>query len=66
MSLIVNPPTPCRIGKRAPAPKNRPAIEESRGGGHRVEGMLQYTGMPHAAATQETNKRAAIKNKTKN
>ena len=26
-------PTPCRIGKRPPAPENRPAIEESRGGG---------------------------------
>ena len=34
MNLIANPPTPCQIGKRPPAPENRPAIEESRGGGN--------------------------------
>ena len=33
VSLIAHPPTPCRIGKRPPAPENRPAIEELRGGG---------------------------------
>ena len=31
-SLIENPPKPFRIVKRPPAPKNRPAIEDSRGG----------------------------------
>ena len=32
MNLIANPPTPCRIGKRPPAPAGgkRPAIEESQ------------------------------------
>ena len=33
INLVVNPPTPCRIGKRPSAPEDRPAIEEPRGGG---------------------------------
>ena len=49
MNLVANPPTPCRIGKRPPAPENRPAIEEPRGGGgtkgrgRALHGALAYT-----------------------
>ena len=35
MSLVINPLPPCRIGKRPPAPENRPAIEESAVAGGR-------------------------------
>ena len=28
MSLIANPPMACQIGRRPPAPENRPVIEE--------------------------------------
>ena len=30
MGLIANPPTPCRMCKRPPAPENRPAMVEPR------------------------------------
>ena len=47
--MVVNPPTPCRIGKRSPALENRPAIEEPRcravegtNAGQQAEGFLVW------------------------
>ena len=37
--LVVDPPTPCKIGKHPPAPKKKTACQQgAHGGGHRVAG----------------------------
>ena len=47
MNSIVNPPTPCRIGKRPPAPKKKqPAIEESQVEGAKLPSTRQHRKKP--------------------
>ena len=66
--MVVNPPTPCRIGKRPPAPENQPAIGGLRGGGCNLDdddGDLHNKNPPTPCLWQAPASGQKIKRKTR-